>query len=93
MDRGNWRQKVDIDNYENPFASSEKEIGQMDVAIEEEELVRESIRTIILEVNGYQCTHHSLGWIDDDGDWMSCEGMSHGEWPVSYTHLTLPTNA
>ena len=39
-----------MDNYENPFASSEKEIGQMDVAVEEEELVRETIRRLILSI-------------------------------------------
>ena len=49
MDLGNWRQKVDTRGYENPFASSKEEIGQMDVAIEEEDVLRESIRTIILE--------------------------------------------
>jgi hypothetical protein len=40
---------VDTRGYENPFASSEEEIGQMDVRIEEEDLIRESIRLIILE--------------------------------------------
>ena len=50
---------MDTRGYENPFASSEEEIGQMDVAVEEEELIREttqserllrkSIRLIILE--------------------------------------------
>jgi hypothetical protein len=48
MDHGNWRQKVDTRGYENPFASSEEEIGQMDVPIEEEDILRESIRLIIL---------------------------------------------
>lgn len=48
MAHGNWRQKVDINNYENPFASSEREIGQMDVEIKEEELLRETIRRILL---------------------------------------------
>ena len=37
-----------MDNYKNPFATTEKEIGQMDVAIEEEELIRETIRRLIL---------------------------------------------
>ena len=50
MDLGNWRLKVDTDNYENPFASSKKEIGQMDVAVEEEELIRETIRRLILSI-------------------------------------------
>jgi len=40
---------VDINNYKNPFASREREIGQMDVEIGEEELLRETIRKIILE--------------------------------------------
>ena len=41
---------MDIDNYENPFAASKKEIGQMDVPVEEEELVRETIRRLILSI-------------------------------------------
>jgi len=41
---------VDTRGYENPFASSEEEIGQMDVAIEEEELIRETIRRLILSI-------------------------------------------
>ncbi len=41
---------MDIDNYENPFASSEKEIGQIDVPVEEEELIRETIRRLILSI-------------------------------------------
>lgn len=41
---------MDTRGYENPFASSEKEIGQMDVAIEEEELIRETIRRLILSI-------------------------------------------
>ena len=41
---------MDTDNYENPFASSEKEIGQMDVTIEEEEMIRETIRRLILSI-------------------------------------------
>ena len=75
---------MDTRGYENPFASSKEEIGQSDVPVDDEAILRESIRSMILEVNGYQCTHHSLGWIDDDGDWMSCEGMSHGEWLYRY---------
>lgn len=72
---------MDTRGYENPFASHEEEIGQMDVAVEEEELIRESIRTIILESQlGFQCNNHSLGWIDDKGNWINCGGMSHGEW-------------
>ena len=27
----------------------------------------------------------------DEAGWV--EGIFHGEWPVSYTHLTLPTNS
>ena len=72
---------MDTSNYENPFASTEKEIGQMDVQIEEEDVLRESIRRIILESQlGFQCNNHSLGWIDDKGAWINCEGKSHGEW-------------
>ncbi len=41
---------MDTKEYENPFASSEKEIGQTDVPIEEEELIRETIRRLILSV-------------------------------------------
>ena len=40
---------MDTRGYENPFASSEEEIGQMDVAVEEEELLRETVRRLILE--------------------------------------------
>ena len=90
---------MDTRGYENPFASSEEEIGQMDVAIEEEDVLRESIRTIILEVNGYQCNKHSLGWINTSGDWLDCKGRSHGEWLIVnyYDHnppdeYTIPEN-
>jgi hypothetical protein len=41
---------VDTRGYDNPFASREEEIGRMDVPVEEEELIRESIRRIILEI-------------------------------------------
>ena len=72
---------MDTDNYENPFASSDKEIGQMDVQIEEEDVLRESIRRIILESQlGFQCNNHSLGFVDAKGEWINCEGMPHGEW-------------
>ena len=48
---------------------------------EEEEVLRESIRMIILESQlGFQCNNHSLGWIDDKGVWIDCEGKSHGDW-------------
>jgi len=40
---------VDI-NYEDVFPTSEKEVGQMDVAVEEEELIRETIRRLILSI-------------------------------------------
>lgn len=91
---------MDTDNYENPFASSEREIGQMDVAIEEEDVLRESIRAIILEVGGYQCNKHSLGWIDDAGTWIDCGGGSHGEWLFRHHYneivpeggVTIPPN-
>ena len=41
---------MDTDNYENPFASSEKEIGQMDVQIDDELVLRETIRRLILAI-------------------------------------------
>ena len=41
---------MDTKGYENPFASREEEIGQKDVAIEEEELIRETIRRLILSI-------------------------------------------
>jgi len=41
---------VDIRDYENPFASSEEEIGQKDVVIDDETVLREMIRRIILQV-------------------------------------------
>ena len=41
---------MDTDNYENPFASSEKEIGQMDVQIDDESILRETIRRLILSI-------------------------------------------
>lgn len=61
---------MDINNYENPFASSEREIGQMDVAIKEEELIRESVRRIILESTEFGCNKHSLGFIDGAGKYI-----------------------
>lgn len=82
---GNWRQKVDTDNYENPFASTEKEIGQMDVQIDEEDVLRESIRTIILEVNDFQCNTHSLGWISPDGEFIDLENHgTHDDWMIGH---------
>ena len=41
---------MDISNYENPFASNEKEIGQMDVEIDDESILRETIRRLILSI-------------------------------------------
>jgi len=83
-----------LDNYENPFAASEREIGQMDVTIEEEELVRESIRTIILEANGFSCNNHSLGWINTEGTWIDCSGDSHNEWLYHYYYKgSIPKSA
>lgn len=46
---GSWRQKVDIKGYDNPFPTSEEEIGQKDVAIEEDAILRECIRAMIVE--------------------------------------------
>lgn len=79
MAHGNWRQKVDI-NYEDVFPSNSREIGQMDVAIGEEELIRESIRKIILEADGFQCNSHSLGFVDDQGNWLDTEGADHSDY-------------
>tara|TARA_R110001599_G_scaffold14176_1_gene62366 strand:- start:800 stop:1714 length:915 start_codon:yes stop_codon:yes gene_type:complete len=63
---------VDINNYENPFASSEREIGQMDVEIEEEELLRETIRRLFLEV--YELDDEQIGrkekLMRDAGSWF-----------------------
>jgi len=36
-------------NYENPFASSEEEIGEKDVKIDTDSVIRESVRRLILE--------------------------------------------
>jgi len=41
---------VDISNYENPFASSEEEIGQPDVFVDDETILREMVRRIILQI-------------------------------------------
>ena len=41
---------MDTRGYDNPFATSEEEIGQMDVAVEEEDLIREAIRRLILSI-------------------------------------------
>ena len=73
---------MDIRGYENPFASSEEEIGQMDVAIEEEELIRESVRRIILEVSEFGCNKHSLGFIDPKGNFIDLTdtGDDHNSW-------------
>ena len=47
--------------------------------------VRSIVRTLILESQlGYQCNNHSLGWVDDQGAWINCGGMSHGEWLYRY---------
>ena len=61
---------MDTDNYENPFASSEKEIGQMDVQIDDIINLRETIRGMILEANDFGCNKHSLGFIDDKGKFI-----------------------
>tara|TARA_B100000287_G_C20334163_1_gene663006 strand:+ start:281 stop:409 length:129 start_codon:yes stop_codon:yes gene_type:complete len=41
---------VDTRGYDNPFASSEEEIGQEDVRIDDEMVLREMIRRIILQI-------------------------------------------
>lgn len=71
---------MDTRGYENPFASSEEEIGQMDVPVDEEAILRESIRTIILEASNFQCNNHSLGFIDDKGNYLDTEGCDHSDW-------------
>jgi len=68
---------VDTRGYENPFASSVDEIGEWYVAVEEEDLIRESVRRLILEVSDFQCNNHSLGFIDDKGNWLDTEGADH----------------
>ena len=76
---------MDTDNYENPFASSDKEIGQMDVQIDDESILRESIRTILLEVNDFQCNAHSLGWISPDGEFIDLENHgNHDDWMIKH---------
>ncbi len=54
--------------------------------------VRRLIRSLILESQlGFQCNHHSLGFIDDKGDWINCGGMPHGEWLYrNYYDETIP---
>ena len=37
---------MDTDNYENPFASSDKEIGQMDVQIDDESILASGFDTV-----------------------------------------------
>lgn len=37
---------------------------------------------IISEVEGFTCNNHSLGWIDDQGNWNDCGGRSHGQWLI-----------
>ena len=61
---------MDTRRYENPFASSEEEIGQWDVQIVEEIILREAIRRIIIEANDFGCNKHSLGFIDDKGEFI-----------------------
>ena len=68
---------MDTDNYKNPFAATEEEIGQMDVQIDDESILRESIRSIILEANNFQCNNHSLGFIDKEGNWLDTDGADH----------------
>lgn len=67
-------------NYEDVFPNNNREIGQMDVSVEEEELIRESIRRIILEADDFQCNSHSLGFIDDQGNWLDTEGADHSDY-------------
>jgi hypothetical protein len=39
-----------LDDYENPFAAHEDEIGREDVAIDNETILRETIRRLILSI-------------------------------------------
>ena len=39
-----------LNNYENPFASSAEEIGQEDVPVDDEMILREMVRRIILQL-------------------------------------------
>jgi hypothetical protein len=63
-------------------------------------LLGESIERPILEVSDFQCNKHSLGWIDDQGTWHDCKGMSHGEWLYRHYYgyveppsgVTIPPN-
>ena len=74
-----------MSGYENPFLASEEEIGKMDVRIEVEELMRENIRTIILEANDFQCNKHSLGWISPDGKFIDLENYgTHDDWMIGH---------
>ena len=90
MGLGNWRKKVDI-NYEDVFPTSKKEVGQMDVAVEEEELIRESIRRIILEANEFGCNNHSLGFIDPEGNFIDLSETEddHNSWMETYQSVEL----
>lgn len=45
-----------------------------------EELIKESVRRIILEVDGFQCNSHSLGFVDDLGNWIDTEGVEHSDY-------------
>jgi len=46
---GAMLENIKIDNYENPFASREEEIGEKDVRVDSKNMIRESIRRLILE--------------------------------------------
>ena len=82
---------MDTRGYENPFASSEEEIGQMDVPVDEESILRESIRIIILEGNNQGCNNHSLGWIDPDGTFHDITEYleTHDDWMDRYQAVEL----
>ena len=77
--------------YEEVFPSSEEEIGQMDVSVEEESILRESIRIIIQEGNNQGCNNHSLGWIDPDGTFHDITEYleTHDDWMDRYQAVEL----
>ena len=54
--------------------------------------VRSIVRTLILETQlGFQCNNHSLGFVDDKGEWINCGGAPHGEWLYrNYYDDTVP---
>lgn len=52
------------------------------MSLSKESMIRECIRRILLEVDVFGCEAHSLGWIDDSGNFIDLtEGdLTHGEY-------------